>query len=50
MRAGTIAVAIALAGLAAGAQAQQAGTSFFVTSTGSGKGADFGGLAGADAH
>jgi len=50
MRAGTIAMAVALAGLAAGAQAQQAGTSFFVTSTGSGKGADFGGLAGADAH
>ena len=50
MRAATIAVAIALAGLAAGAQAQQAGTSFFVTSAGAGKGADFGGLAGADAH
>ena len=50
MRAGTIAMAVALAGLAAGAQAQQAGTSFFVTSAGAGKGADFGGLAGADAH
>jgi hypothetical protein len=35
---------------AAGAQAQQAGMSFFVTSTGSGKGADLGGLAGADAR
>jgi hypothetical protein len=34
----------------AGAQAQQAGMSFFVTSTGSGKGADLGGLAGADAR
>jgi hypothetical protein len=31
-----------------GAQAQQANMSFFVTSTGSGKGADLGGLAGAD--
>jgi len=30
------------------ARAQQADTSFFVTSTGSGKGADLGGLAGAD--
>lgn len=37
----------------AGAQAQQAGAAemtFFVTSEGSGKGADLGGLAGADAH
>ena len=34
--------------LPAGAQAQQANMSFFVTSTGSGKGADLGGLAGAD--
>ncbi len=32
------------------AQAQSADTSFFVTSVGSGKGADLGGLAGADAH
>ncbi len=32
------------------AQAQQASMSFFVTSVGSGKGADLGGLAGADAH
>ena len=30
--------------------AQQADMSFFVTSTGSGKGADFGGLEGADKH
>jgi hypothetical protein len=38
-------------GLAAGAQAQQAGEmSFFVTSVGSGKGADLGGLEGADRH
>jgi hypothetical protein len=32
------------------AQAQQANMSFFVTSAGPGKGADLGGLAGADAH
>ena len=32
------------------AEAQQAGMTFFVTSAGSGKGADFGGLAGADKH
>ena len=32
------------------AQAQQPGMSFFISSTGSGKGADFGGLAGADKH
>jgi hypothetical protein len=35
---------------AAPAQAQQANMSFFVTSVGPGKGADLGGLAGADAH
>ena len=34
----------------AGAQAQQAEMSFFITSVGSGKGADLGGLEGADAH
>ena len=34
--------------LPAGVQAQQANMSFFVTSTGSGKGADLGGVAGAD--
>ena len=32
------------------AQAQQANMSFFVTSVGPGKGADLGGLAGADKH
>ena len=31
-------------------QAQPAAMTFFVTSTGSGNGADLGGLAGADAH
>jgi hypothetical protein len=43
--------AIAIAFLcAAAAQGQQSSMTFFVTSTGSGKGADFGGLAGADKH
>jgi hypothetical protein len=41
----TVACAFALP-----AQAQQANMSFFVTSVGKGKGADLGGLAGADAH
>jgi hypothetical protein len=36
--------------LCPGAYAQQAGTGFFVTSVGGGKGADLGGLAGADRH
>jgi len=43
-------VALAGLGLAAPAQAQQATMSFFVTSVGEDKGADLGGLAGADAH
>jgi hypothetical protein len=47
LRFGLIAAGALLA-LGAGAQAQQSGMTFFVTSTGSGKGADFGGLAGAD--
>lgn len=42
--------ALLAAGSAATAIAQQSGMSFFVTSTGSGKGADFGGLEGADKH
>lgn len=37
-------------GFAASAHAQQSNMTFFITSTGSGKGADFGGLAGADKH
>ncbi len=48
------AIALSLAGaallLAAGAQAQQSNMSFFVTSVGPGKGADLGGLEGADRH
>ncbi len=46
----TAAASIALAGVVGMAQAQQAGMSFFVTSTDGGKGADFGGLSGADKH
>jgi hypothetical protein len=43
--------AAALVGLGlAASQAQQAGMTFFVSSVGSGKGADLGGLDGADAH
>src|ERR1700739_3844247 len=42
--------AMVLLGGFAGAQAQQANMTFFVTSSGSGKGADLGGLAGADAR
>lgn len=45
------AVALAVAGMtAATTHAQDAGTSFFITSAGPGKGADLGGLEGADAH
>jgi len=48
---GMIASFVLLAlGLSAGAQAQQSGMTFFITSAGSGKGADLGGLAGADKH
>jgi hypothetical protein len=43
-------VALLALGLSAGAQAQKSDMTFFITSTGSGKGADFGGLAGADKH
>jgi hypothetical protein len=41
---------LGLFGMMGAAQAQQANMSFFVTSTNSGKGADYGGLAGADQH
>jgi hypothetical protein len=41
---------VLLCPISSGAQAQQNAMSFFVTSVGSGKGADLGGLAGADAH
>lgn len=47
----TIAISAAiLAGLVGASQAQDATMSFFITSANPGKGADFGGLAGADAH
>src|SRR5579883_291741 len=45
-----LAAAALFAGFGTGARAQQASMTFFVTSEGSGKGADLGGLAGADAH
>lgn len=43
-------IALLSLALAGGAQAEQADMTFFITSTGSGKGADYGGLAGADKH
>jgi hypothetical protein len=46
----TILAALLSLGMGAGAQAQQSKMTFFITSVGSGKGADFGGLAGADKH
>jgi hypothetical protein len=46
----TLIAAVAIAGLAAPLHAQQKDMTFFVTSSGGGKGADLGGLAGADAH
>src|SRR5574340_179554 len=45
-----ISAALLSLGFAAAAQAQQSKMTFFVASVGSGKGADFGGLAGADKH
>ncbi len=48
--ASVISLVVIGAGMASIAQAQQANMTFFVTSTGSGKGADLGGLAGADAQ
>jgi hypothetical protein len=47
---GRLAVALVTVGICSGAMAQQESMTFFVTSVGSGKGADFGGLAGADKH
>lgn len=48
--AGLVAAGAVLGMACGGAQAQQNAMSFFVTSAGSGKGADLGGLAGADKH
>src|SRR5207237_2849500 len=45
-----VVISIALAIFGAEAAAQSSGVSFFITSVGSGKGADFGGLEGADKH
>jgi hypothetical protein len=51
MRSSMLASAALLALFVSGsAQAQQANMTFFITSEGSGKGGDLGGLAGADAH
>lgn len=46
----TISIAVLAFGLAFAGWASAADMSFFITSSGSGKGADFGGLAGADRH
>ena len=46
----TTSIALLALGLSCGAQAQQSAMTFFVTSVGSGKGGDFGGLEGADKH
>jgi len=43
-------IALLTLGSSGGVQAQQSDMTFFVTSVGSGKGADFGGLEGADKH
>jgi len=45
-----MAASLALMGLITTGEAQQSGMSFFITSAGSGKGADLGGLDGADRH
>src|SRR6266446_4771749 len=45
-----VSVVIVGTGMASTVQAQQADTTFFVTSVGKGNGADLGGLDGADAH
>ena len=45
-----LATALASCGFCLSASAQQADMTFFITSVGSGKGADLGGLEGADAH
>jgi len=45
-----LSAALVSLGLSGSVQAQQANMTFFITSAGPGKGADLGGLAGADAH
>jgi len=49
LKLGAAAITLALV-IAGSVQAQQSGMTFFITSVGSGKGADLGGLAGADRH
>jgi hypothetical protein len=49
VRSAALAAVFAVATLT-GAAAQDTSMSFFITSAGSGEGADLGGLAGADAH
>ena len=50
-RTGLMASVVLLAlGVAVSAPAQRSGMTFFITSVGAGKGADLGGLAGADRH
>ncbi len=49
-RTAALATAVALLGGCAGMAGEKSGTTFFVTSVGSGKGGDLGGLNGADAH
>ena len=46
----TLAATLLALGACAGMETPKSGMSFFVSSVGSGKGADFGGLAGADRH
>src|SRR5258705_12573874 len=46
----TLTAILVSCGLCLSANAQQANMTFFITSAGPGKGADLGGLAGADAH
>ncbi len=46
----TLAATVLALGACAGMETPKSGMSFFVSSVGSGKGADFGGLAGADRH
>ena len=50
VKVGVLAVAVGLAVAGCASMSPTSGTGFFVTSTGAGKGADLGGLAGADKH
>ena len=50
LRVAVLSAVVVVTGHAASTQAQQADMTFFVNSVGEGKGADLGGLEGADAH